>query len=197
MFRKLCGTDALTCVVFVGTKSDKLSPQEKQNIESEWRDEWLKEAIADGARLQMHDNTHDSAASIIRQLLPNIPVGLKLQKELVGEKKPLESTEAGEEVSGNMVKRVDELITRCAELEKVNEQVTNEKEKREIEVENEKLKRELAEIRADQQLLKRDAKQKEEFRAELATAMKATPQDPLYSRLVSSTLAAVLRSFAK
>jgi hypothetical protein len=105
--------------------------------------------ISQGARVDQHCNSIESARKIVRQVLSQEVVTLRLQKELVDEKKPLEKTQAGEAIHRELEDLHKELLREQQEL---IEQMKKEQD--------EKTRKLLADH--ERQLLERDKKAKEE-----------------------------------
>jgi hypothetical protein len=97
MFRKLCGPDYLKNVVIVTNMWSKEVTMEEQNRERELRNDtkFFKSFIDDHATMVRHNNTLESAHSIIRQIYMKNPLPLDIQRETVLEDKILPSTGAG------------------------------------------------------------------------------------------------------
>lgn len=67
--------------------------------EAQLRDKFFKPAIDKGTKFLRHDNTEKTAHYILRNIIPNDPLPLRIQIELVDEKKNLLETVAGEELN--------------------------------------------------------------------------------------------------
>jgi seryl-tRNA synthetase len=100
MFRKLCGDDALQNVVIVtnmwGEVTAEVGNQREAELMSE--DDFFKPVLEKGARMARHKDTVLSAEKIIRLILGNHPLPLRIQEELVKEHKNISETGAGEEL---------------------------------------------------------------------------------------------------
>lgn len=105
MFRKLCGNKILSNVLLVSTMWEVLPEvadgcnREKELVETE--DFWgaLKSS---GAEVCRHDNTLDSAMSLLGQLVGSKKVTMSIQDEMVTEHKALIETQAGLEVQAEL-----------------------------------------------------------------------------------------------
>ena len=116
MFRKLCGDAALRSVVLVTNMWDEVSPDTGKAREYELYNNFFKLAMLKGARMFQHHNTVDTAHDIVRMIIPNPPVVLQIQRELVVENKDILNTAAGDAIN----KELNEQIRRHeAELEEV------------------------------------------------------------------------------
>lgn len=98
LYRALCGPKYLQCSAVVTTMWDEVGQEEAARREAELksRDKFFKPALDNGARFCRHDDSQTSAHTIIRALLTNTPAPLRIQEELVLEKKSLLQTEASE-----------------------------------------------------------------------------------------------------
>jgi hypothetical protein len=85
--------------------------EEGEKRETELRDKFFKPAIDKGVQLIRHDNTAKTAHNILRYIINNRRLPLRIQIELVDEKKLLE-TIAGEELLREMLE-----LTRKQEAE--------------------------------------------------------------------------------
>ncbi|KAI0696923.1 P-loop containing nucleoside triphosphate hydrolase protein, partial [Cytidiella melzeri] len=101
VFRKLCGESSLKNALVVtnmwslDATSEVTAEEEAREKQLASNDLFFKRALENGARMMRHDNTTQSAHSIIRQFLANRPQPLQIQRELVDEKKSLAATDAG------------------------------------------------------------------------------------------------------
>lgn len=85
MFRELCGTEALKNVAVVTSMWDvvdraKGEQQERLLVETP---DCFKPLVDSKACVMRHDNTHESAITIIRRLIGNDPLPLQIQQQLV------------------------------------------------------------------------------------------------------------------
>ena len=101
MFRKLCGDSALQNVVIVTNMWGEVNAEVGNQREAELmsQDDFFKPVIDKGARMARHENTVISAEKIIRLILGNHPLPLRIQEELVKEQKVISETGAGEELN--------------------------------------------------------------------------------------------------
>lgn len=101
MFRKLCGNDTLHNVLIVTNMWDDVSREVGEARETELANEdmFFKSALDKHAQLLRHDNTLDSAQAILRHIIANHPMPLRIQHELVNERKHISQTTASEEVN--------------------------------------------------------------------------------------------------
>ena len=98
-FWKLCGEEALCNVLFVTTMWSDVDPEDGalRELELKTDDTLLKPAMDGGAQMVRHDNTLSSAQAILRMLFDTSPQPLRIQREIVDEKKDIIETAAGEE----------------------------------------------------------------------------------------------------
>lgn len=101
MFRKLCGDDALKNVVIVTNMWGQVNLEVGSQREAELmkEDDFFKPVLDKGARMARHENTASSAEKIIRLILGNHPLPLRIQEELVRDQKIISETSAGEELN--------------------------------------------------------------------------------------------------
>lgn len=98
MLMELCGEEALKNVALVTNMWGGVTPQVEESREQELKDKYFGVAIEKGAQLCCHYNTPESARAILREILKNQPVVLKIQRELVDEAKGIRQTGAGAEL---------------------------------------------------------------------------------------------------
>ena len=139
MFKKLCGDDALKNVVVITNMWGDVKPHIGNARETQLREKdiFFKPVLDKGAQMARHDDTVPSAQRIIRLLLDNHPLPLRIQEELVIEGKDITKTSAGEELNREF----------NAQIKKYQQEMeeTMEEMQRTMGAENEALKRELEE----------------------------------------------------
>jgi len=111
MFRELCGEKTLKNVVLMTNMWGRVTPQDGLDREQQLRDEYFQAAIAKGAQLRRHNNTPESARAILRKILENDPVTLRIQRELIDEGKDIRQTRAGAELN----REINEAVEKCQE----------------------------------------------------------------------------------
>ena len=101
VFRKLCGENTLRNVVIVTNMWGEVDRSVGESREAELRggDDFFKPALERGAQMARHENTALSAQGIIRLILHNHPLPLRIQEELVTEGKGVINTDAGGELN--------------------------------------------------------------------------------------------------
>ncbi|KAF9476216.1 hypothetical protein BDN70DRAFT_186278 [Pholiota conissans] len=110
MFRNLCGEASLRNIIITTTMWDQveISLGEQREKELASKDAFFKSAIEKGARLSRHDNTLESAQSIIRSIIQNntAPVTLKIQEELHNGV-DISDTQAGKEITREIFEQME------------------------------------------------------------------------------------------
>ena len=108
MFRKLCGENVLKNVVIVTNRWEEVDLRvgEAREAELQRGDLFFKPVLAEGARMARHDGTTPSAKRIIRLLLNNHPLPLRIQEELVDEGKRIIETDASEVLEEELQERI-------------------------------------------------------------------------------------------
>ena len=101
MFRQLCGESTLRNVVILTNMWGEVSREigEAREHELATKEMFFKPALAKGASLRRHDNTPASAYKILRGIINNHPLSLRIQRELVDQKKDISQTSAGKELT--------------------------------------------------------------------------------------------------
>ena len=109
MFRKLCGDSALKNVVIVTNMWGEVDLEvgNAREIELATEDIFFKPVLDKAAQMIRHENTVPSAERIIRLILDNHPLPLRIQEELVNEHKTISETSAGEELSRELDAQIE------------------------------------------------------------------------------------------
>ncbi|EKM78811.1 hypothetical protein AGABI1DRAFT_13598, partial [Agaricus bisporus var. burnettii JB137-S8] len=97
MFQKLCGSENLSSITFVTTNWDSFRAeniQEGKANEEQLSEVYWKSLLDNGSKMLRFENTCSSAWNII-DAVPEIPISLNIQKEIVEEGKSLPDTAAG------------------------------------------------------------------------------------------------------
>ena len=173
MFGKLCGEKTLKNVIIMTNMWGRVALQEGEDREQQLKNEYFKAAIEKGAQLCRHDNTPESARAILRMILKNTPAVLRVQHELIEERKGIEQTEAGEELNREICmvlvkhqKDIDGLEKGMQEAIEDDDQETQE----ELEEEKKRLQEEMRELRKTMKEMKSTF---EEARREMEERMNA------------------------
>lgn len=143
MLRQLCGDDTLRNVVIVTNMWDHVQQEKGIAREEELQSDELlfRPVLEKGARMLRHDNTTASARAIVRQLAKGQPRTLRIQEELVEQKKDITQTAAGVELQGELSVLMKK---HRKELEAVREEMTKALVERDLET-----RKELDETRRD------------------------------------------------
>ena len=157
MFRELCGEKTLKNVVLATNMWGRVTPEDGESREQQLRDKYFRAAIGKGAQLCRHTNTPKSAWAILRKILENKPVVLKIQQELIDEHKDIGQTRAGAELRREMLKAEERHKKEIKELEMNMQKAAEEKDeetRRECEEEKRRLEREREKLRKDSEEMK-------------------------------------------
>ena len=152
MFRKLCGDTALKNVVLVTNMWGEVSRDIGEAREGELSSEFFKSALHKGAKMVRHHNTIESAHKIIRMIAENPPVVLRIQRELVDERRDIVNTAAGQAINRELN---DQIQRNQAELKEVQEEMAqalrerDEETARELEEEKRRLQERMEELAKD------------------------------------------------
>jgi hypothetical protein len=167
MFRKLCGDTTLQNVVIVTNMWGEVEPQLGDEREAELMNEdiFFKPVLDKGAQVARHGNTVSSAKDIVRLILGNHPLPLRIQEELVDEHKDISETGAGEElnreINAQIKRHQEEMRILREEMEQAMKD-HDEETRRELEIEAEKMQREIARCQNDARRLESDYKKEKE-----------------------------------
>lgn len=159
MFREFCGEKTLKNVILMTNMWGRVTPQQGAAREQQLKDKYLKEAIEKGAQICRHNNTPESARAILRKILHNQPIALKIQREMIDEHKDIGQTGAGTELSREISDLVRMYQKEMRDLEESNRKAIEakdeesrkevEEEKRKAEEEIERLRKSSAEIQGN------------------------------------------------
>lgn len=161
MFRELCGEKTLENVVVVTNMWGQVTSQQGEAREQQLKDEHFKAAIEKGAQLRRHDNTPESAQAILREIIKNQPVVLKIQRELIDEGKNIEETGAGAELTREIHEVVEKYQREIRELKDSMQSVVgmDEEYRKEMEEEKRRMGEEMEKLRKDSEGLRSDFEQ--------------------------------------
>ena len=144
-------------VVLVTNMWGRVTPEDGESREQQLRDKYFRAAIGKGAQLCRHTNTPKSAWEILRKILENKPVVLKIQEELIDEHKDIGQTRAGAELKREMLQAEERHKREIKELEMNMQKAAKEKDeetRRECEEEKRRLEREREKLRKDSEEMK-------------------------------------------
>ena len=118
MFRELCGENSLKNVVLV-TNMWGLIASDQQGVarEQQLRDKYFKAAIEKGAKLWRYNDDLESGQAILREILGKEPVVLKIQEELINERKNIGDTGAVVELRRGILEVEENYKREIKELE--------------------------------------------------------------------------------
>jgi chromosome segregation ATPase len=158
MFRELCGEKTLKNVILMTNMWGRVTLQQGADREQQLKDDCFKAAIEKGAHICRHYNTPESARKILRTVLENKPVVLKIQRELIDEHKEIGETSAGEELNReirvvvekyqNEIRELEESMRRAVEEKDEESRAELEEEKRRVQEEVEKLRKDSGEMKS-------------------------------------------------
>ena len=143
LFRKLCGDKVLKNVIIVTNRWEEVDVKvgEKREAELAGDDLFFKPVLEKGARMARHRGTAASAKKIIRLILENQPMPLRIQEELVIDR-DLRIIDRGgsleEELQKVIARREKEMQELIGEMRQAMEDKDQEM-KRELEVERQKM----------------------------------------------------------
>ncbi|KAK7033306.1 GTP-binding protein A [Favolaschia claudopus] len=169
MFRQLCGESTLKNVVIVTNMWGEVSREVGEAREAELAsdDRFFKPVLDQGAKLLRHDNTTESAQAILHYIFGNQPLSLRIQRELVDQKKDISQTAAGEELNRAFAEQMKRHREELATLQQEMRDAIREKDeqaKKELLAETKKLQAEMARVENDSKRLVSDyAKQQAEL----------------------------------
>lgn len=154
MFRELCGDSALGNAVLVTNMWDAVSHEVGEAREDELSSGFFKPVLGKGAQMIRHHGTTESARDAIRKIiLMNGLVALRIQQELVDERKDLINTAAGKAIN----RVLDEQIGQHeAEFERVWEDMSRAL-KRKDEVTREELEGEMGRLQEQIRQIEKDS----------------------------------------
>ena len=152
MFRELCGEEAMKNVILMTNMWGRVTPEKGAAREQQLKAKYFKEAIGKGAKMYRHENTPESAQEILRKILHNEPVVLKIQREMVDEGKEIGQTGAGAELNRDISQLVGTHEEEIKGLEEGMRKVMKEKDeesRREFEEEMRKSRQEIAKLQEE------------------------------------------------
>ena len=150
MFRELCGEKTLKNVILMTNMWGRVTPQQGATREQQLKDKYFKQAIEKGAQLCRHNDTPESARAIVRKILHNQPIVLKIQRELIDENKDIGQTGAGAELNREIHELVSMYQREMRELEESMWRAMREKDRearQELEEEKRRVREEVERLR--------------------------------------------------
>jgi DNA repair exonuclease SbcCD ATPase subunit len=160
MFRQLCGEKTLKNVVIVTTMwgNVNLADGEAREAELASRDIFFKPVLQKHAQMARSDHTVESAQAILRMIIRNHPLALRIQEELIDEHKDISETAAGEELNREFMRQMRRHKEELNQLKKEMAAARNQDEetRRELEDECRKLVAKMEQVKTDSQRLRSD-----------------------------------------
>ena len=165
MFQKLCGDNALRNVVVVTNMWGEVDAEvgNKREAELMREDDFFKPILDKGAQMARHENTVLSAEEILRRILSNHPLPLRIQEELVEEQMMLSDTGAGEELNREFNARIKKFQEDLRILSIEKEKAIKDKDeevRRELEEEMKGLQEKIERLQSDSERLISDHKRR-------------------------------------
>ena len=120
----MCGSQALRNVVIVTNMWGKVASEVGVAREQELTSDFFKPALDEGAQFLRHGDTTESTHDIIRAILGlgNQQVTLRIQKEIVDQRKQIGETAAGKELSRELDEQVKKRLEQLQELQEMLDQ---------------------------------------------------------------------------
>ncbi|KAI5990812.1 P-loop containing nucleoside triphosphate hydrolase protein, partial [Pisolithus marmoratus] len=112
VFRKLCGSKAMSQVVLVTTMWDEVDKEIGNERLEELKDDYWKVMIAQGSTTYCYQNTIESSRQLLSQLVEGKRREVRLQKEIADKNLELRETDAGRE----LYSRLDQIAEKRAEI---------------------------------------------------------------------------------
>ena len=171
MFRELCGDAALRNVVIVTNMWGEVSPEDGLDRENQLSSKFFKPVLDLGAQMARHYNSTRSAHEIIRRILKNRPMPLRIQRELVDEHLDIANTAAGNAVNRELneqrKRHRDELRGVEEEIEQAMRE-QDEETRQELEEDRRRLQEQMDKVRQDSERMALDyAAEKEKLAAKM------------------------------
>jgi len=167
MAQRLCGDSALRNVIIVTNMWGEVNPEVGNEREAELisDDIFFKPVLENGAQMARHLNTVPSAKKIIRLILDNHPMPLRIQEELVNEHKDISETGAGEELNREINAHIRKYQKEIRILKEDMERAMKDKDeemKNELKIETQRMERKIEKFEHDSARLESDYKQEKE-----------------------------------
>ena len=179
MFRELCGEKTLKNVVLMTNMWGRVTPQQGMDREEQLKTDYFRAAIDKGAQLYRHTNTPKSARAILRAILQNQPLVLKIQRELIDERMDIGQTGAGAELNREIREVVEKYQSDIKDLEVSMRKALEEKDeesREEMEMEKARLQGEMERLRKESEQM---ASQFEDARREMEERISARFEERL------------------
>jgi len=152
MFWELCGETSLKNAVLMTNMWGGITPETGEAREQELKNKYFRAAVEKGAQLRRHYNTPESARMVLRDILKNQPIVLKVQRELIYEGKEIGRTGAGAELDRKiheMIRKYQEKIGMVEEELRRADTEEEEETRKDLEMEKRKMQVVMEELRED------------------------------------------------
>jgi hypothetical protein len=135
MFKELCGENALKNVVIVTTMWSEVTQATgaDREVQLKTNDKFFKPALDKQAQMLRHNNTIESAQAILRAIMHNHPISLKVQEEVVDQHKPIGDTGAAHELNREMEEKMRLLEEERRKAQEEKDRAIKEQERRQKE----------------------------------------------------------------
>jgi DNA repair exonuclease SbcCD ATPase subunit len=170
VLKKLCGADHYAHIALVTSQWDVVAPAEGESRENQLRteDEYWGEMIQNGATVNRHSNSTESAIKILRQFLRQSPFELQFQKEFIATQGNIGDTAAGKEIIEILWGKLGEYKDQISKLTEDNEKAKVERvrmdgEMRILKADVERLRRERERDRKREREINKILRRKEEL----------------------------------
>lgn len=183
MFRKLCGESTLKNVVIVTNMWGKVEQSVGEARERELTEIYFKPALDKAAQLVRHHNTTQSSHDIIRRIMKNDPAPLRIQQELVDERKDIKDTAAGEAINEELNALIRRHATEMRALREEMHQALREKDeetRKELEEETRRIKEQMDKMRVEAETM---ASKYNEERKKMEETIKRVQEEARQERL--------------
>jgi len=169
MFTRLCGEKSLKNVVILTNMWSEVTYQEGEQRERELASspKFFKPALDREARMLRHQSTVESAHDILRSMIDNDPMALRIQEEIVDENLDMYHTGAGEELNREWIEEEIRHREALGEVEDYNQERLRELEeeaRRQWEYERQMREQEILEAQREQERLEEEYQQEQERR---------------------------------
>ena len=139
-------------VILVTNMWGEVSPDIGEAREAELSRDFFKPALDGGAQMVRHHNTPESAQNIVRKMMKNHPVALRIQRELVDRRIDITDTAAGKVISDELNEQIGRYQTQLREVLEAMVEALKEKDEetmRELEEDKGKLQERGEKIKKD------------------------------------------------
>src|ERR1700722_840301 len=158
MFRELCGESTLKNVAIVTNMWGEVRREVGEAREAELTSEdiFFKPALDRDAQLLRHENTLASAQAILRQIINNHPLALRIQEEIVDCHMDIAKTAAGAELNRELMEQQQKHQEELRKLQnEMREAIKarDEETRKELEEESNRLKEQMRKVESESQKL--------------------------------------------